>query len=100
MDVKFSELSQQDFREIADYLIENASVDVANNVMDEIERVIYKVLAHSPKLGTLAIESLETVLSFPAGKYPTYQIYYQLHDDQLQVYRVLHGKRNAAEILK
>ena len=100
MDVKFSEVSQQDFREIAGYLIENAGTNVANNVIDEIERVIYKVLAHSPGLGTQALDSMETVLSFPAGKYPVYQIYYQLYDDVLEVYRVLHGRRNVDKILE
>ena len=99
MDVKFSERSLQDFRAIADYLIVNAGGEVATNVVDEIERVIFELLADNPNLGTVALEPDQSVLFFPAGKYPAFQIYYRLGSDVIEVYRVLHGKRNVAKIL-
>ena len=100
MEVKFSELSRQDFRDIADYLIDHAGGEVATKVADEIERVIFEVLANNPSLGTVALVGSNPALFFPAGKYPNYQIYYRLNDDVLEVYRVLHGKRNVREILE
>ncbi len=99
MRVRYSELSRHDFREIADYLIEHAGSDMAYKVIDEIERVITKVLLDNPSLGTTALESIPEIKFFPAGKYSVYQIYYQVQGDTLEVYRVLHGRRDIENIL-
>ncbi len=99
MQVAYSELSTRDLAEIADYLVDNAGATIANKVVDEIERVIVEVLAENPNIGTKALQAIEGVLFFPAGQYPVYQIFYQLQGDTLEVYRVLHGKRDTKNIL-
>ena len=70
MRVQYSELSQQDFREISDYLIEHAGSDMAYKVVAEIECVITKGLLDNPHSGTTVLESKAEIKFFPAGKYP------------------------------
>lgn len=99
MNYRFSVASIIDIEEIYDYLEGVAGQQTADMVIDEIKRVIKDVLSENPNLGTMPQTSIENLLFFPAGKYPRYQIYYRLIDDTLEVYRVLHGKRDVTNIL-
>ena len=100
MQVKFTERALQDLMEIADYLIEKAGVDTAFKITDEIERVIINVLAENPEIGTQAFDNLKKILFFPAGKYSIYQIYYEINTSHIEIYRVLHGKRDITNLLR
>ncbi len=99
MRVTYSELSINDLSEIADYLVDNVGAIVANKGIGEIERVIVEVLSENPDIGTAVLHEIEGILFFPAGQYPVYQIFYKKRNDVLDVYRVLHGKRDIKSLL-
>lgn len=99
MRVKFSSAAREDLVNILDYLYEKAGLKIAQIVNDEIERVVYEVIAENPEVGSLSLFGTENLRFFPAGKYKHYHIYYTVADD-LIVIRVLYGKRDVQSILE
>ncbi len=97
--VTYSELAISDLKIIADYLIEEAGINTALKVTDEIYRVINETIAGNPKAGSsVTIIPEATLRYFTAGKYP-YNIYYEFISDSILIVRVLHGRRDIRKLL-
>lgn len=97
--VTYSELAISDLKIIADYLIEEAGIDTALKVTDEIYRVINDIISNNPKAGSIVEFITETTMRyFTAGKYP-YNIYYESSSEKILIVRVLHGRRNIRKLL-
>jgi toxin ParE1/3/4 len=71
------------------------SFDIADRLVDSItDRFL--LLASHPNMGRARDEDLRSGLrSFPVGEYV---IIYRIHDDDVQILRVLRGSRNIADL--
>ena len=97
--VTYSELSISDLKIIADYLIEEAGIDTALKVTDEIYRVINETIVGNPKAGSSITIIPETAMRyFTTRKYP-YNIYYEFNPSSVLTVRVLHGRRHIRKLL-
>ena len=97
--VTYSELAISDLKIIADYLIEEAGINTALKVTDEIYRVINETIAGNPKTGSsITIVPETTMRYFTTRKYP-YNIYYKFDSSRVLIVRVLHGKRDIRKLL-
>jgi len=97
--VTYSELAISDLKIIADYLIEEAGIDTALKVTDEIYQIINKTIADNPKTGSsITIIPNTTIRYFTTRKYP-YNIYYEFDSSKVLIVRVLHGRRDIRKLL-
>lgn len=91
MPYRLSALAEQDLEEIWSYVVEDASPDTADRLIDAIiER--FGLLAEQPRMGRLRREFGPGVRSFPVE---SYVIYYR-DEGELLVARILHGRRDQA----
>jgi plasmid stabilization system protein ParE len=97
---KFSELAIADLKNIADYLIDNASVNIALSVTDSIEATINESILDNPKIGMGVNFSGKEMRYFPAMNYDNYNIFYTVEDDHIFIVRILYGKRDIVSIFE
>jgi toxin ParE1/3/4 len=84
-----------DVDEIIDHYLAEATEEVALGFIDELQRA-YEHLAVHPGSGTLryAVElQIPNVRAWPLARYP-YLVFYLDRRDCVDVWRVLHGKRD------
>ena len=94
--VRFSEPAQADLFDILTYIAQDNTV-AALEVVDEIERWCLTTLAENPKIGTKFESSAFDLRIFPKR---SYNIFYRITDEHIEVVRVLHHARLASNILK
>ncbi len=83
--------AREDRIEVEVYLIPNAP-EAVDKVMGEIDAK-YQFLAAHPLAGRVRsdLDERATLRSFPAGRYV---IFYEPHEDGIEVIRLLHGSRD------
>jgi len=99
MKLVFSELAIDDLRAIADYLIEEAGVDMALVVTDRIQYTIENTLFDNPEIGKQIDYVAKGKMRFFPAKNAPYNIYYTSSVNQMTIVRILHGKRDIRKIL-
>lgn len=85
----------RDVDEAIEHYLEDSATDAALGFIDALERA-YDHIAHYPATGSerYAIElNLPGLRFWPLQDYP-YLIFYLEHGDHIDVWRVLHGKRD------
>ncbi len=81
-------------RATADY-VDEAGVEVATTFVDSVERAFGRI-TRQPHLGSLRFAydlGVPDLRSWPVHRFP-YLIFYVEHDDRLDVWRVLHTRRD------
>jgi|GEM_PF-2282101 len=66
--IKIKPVAYNDMTEIWYYVAENSSNEQADKLIDRLEAKV-RFLAESPKIGRLRPELLESLRSFPVGRY-------------------------------
>ena len=96
-----SERSDDDVREVVQYLLREASASVALRFTDALEES-YLLLQSQPEIGRLyAPENpeLQGIRSWHVHRFERYLIFYQVLDDAVRIARVLHGSRDIWTVL-
>lgn len=70
------------------------SVDAADRLVDRFTKA-FEFLADHPRVGTRMDQYHPGLRAFSVG---SYVVFFQLQDDALLIYRVLHGARNFDEL--
>lgn len=81
--------AQNDLDEIWRYISENNET-AAEKFIRELSRT-FELLAENKEIGTRQDDFLVTMRMFP---FKSYQIYYFASETGVEIYRVLHGRRN------
>jgi len=90
MPYRLSALAERDLDEIWSYVAEDASPSTADRLIDEvIDR--FDLLAEQPRMGRARPEFGAGVRSFAVENYV---IYYRQEGNDVQIARVLHGRRD------
>ncbi len=90
-----SETARLDLLEIFSHIAED-SVDSAHKVITELAKK-FDLLEANPKLGREQNDLLVEMRLFP---HKNYHVYYFPIKDGVEIYRVLHGKRNVEELFE
>jgi toxin ParE1/3/4 len=88
--VVWSPEAEQDLLDIWLYTAEHASPDTADEQLHLVESVCDQI-AEWPEAGRARDELLTGLRSIVAG---TYVVFYRIYSRQLQIVRVLHGRRD------
>jgi toxin ParE1/3/4 len=95
------ELANRDVDDAIDYYLEEAGQEAALGFVDALERA-YAHIARHPATGSprYAHElNLPGLRSWPLKRYP-YLVFYMEHHDCVDVWRVIHGKRDIPDWLQ
>lgn len=92
--LEFSRLASEDIDEIWLYIAVD-NIEAADRLMVELE-ARFDLLARNPLLGTSRSEIIGNLRQFP---HDSYNIFYFPIDNGIEVHRVLHGARDAIQIL-
>jgi toxin ParE1/3/4 len=90
-----SETARRDLLEIWSYAAEH-NVDSAHKVIKELAKK-FELLEANPKLGRTQDDLVVGIRLFPHKKY---HIYYFPAENGVEIYRVLHGRRNIEELFE
>jgi toxin ParE1/3/4 len=89
--------AERDLDDIAYYIAkETGSVTVAERLIDSITNRFY-LLAEHPKTGRVRDDLLAGARSFPVGHY---LIVYDIDREDVQILRVVHGRRNLTALFR
>lgn len=92
--LEFSNLADEDIDEIWLYIALD-NIDAADRLMAELQ-TRFDLLARNPLLGIARPEMIDNLRQFPHN---SYNIFYFPIDNGIEVHRVLHGARDAIQIL-
>src|SRR5437764_73262 len=95
--VRLARPAQADLDEIWSGAADEVGMDYASKLIDEITELFY-TLARMPESGRLRPEIESDIRSFPVGDYVVY--YRKAKRGGVQIWRVIHGKRNQLRVLK
>jgi len=90
-----SRQAQRDIDQAVDWYLAEAGAETANGFVDAVAGA-FATIARQPGIGSqryadsLAVPGLRT---WQIGRYP-YVVFYVVHDDAIDVYRVLHASRD------
>ncbi len=90
-----SETARRDLQEIWSYVAEY-DVDAAHKIIRELSKN-FDLLEANPKLGRRQDGLIVEMRLFP---FKNYHVYYFPIADGVEIYRVLHGKRNTEELFE
>lgn len=93
--VEITELARIDLKEIWSYIAEY-SYDAANHAIEELSEK-FRLLAENPSIGKNHSQLMVDIRSFP---YKKYVIYYFPIENGVEIYRVIHGARNAENLFE
>jgi len=91
-----SERSDDDVREIVQYLVREASASVALRFIDALGES-YRRLQSQPEIGRLHVPDdfeLRGIRSWRVHRFERYLVFYQVLEDAVRIARVLHGSRD------
>jgi toxin ParE1/3/4 len=89
--------AERDLDDIAYYIAkETGSLTIAERLIDSITNRFY-LLAEHPKIGRARDDLLAGARSFPVGHY---LIVYDIDGEDVQILRVVHGRRNLAALFR
>jgi toxin ParE1/3/4 len=91
-----SERSDEDLREIVEYLSLEASASVALHFIDSLEET-YQLLQSCPEIGRVYVPAhseLSAVRAWRVHCFERYLLFYEVHDDAIRIARVLHGSQD------
>jgi len=92
----FSPAARQDLAEIAEYVSNAAGPSIAAEVIIRI-RETCRLIADTPgEIGVARPEIREGVRSFPV---PPHVLFFRYSEDEVEVVRVLHGRRDVKVVL-
>lgn len=89
-----------DVLDIVDYYREHASTLAAEHVSFEVDQALER-LSHHPNIGSPRPEyglELDGIRSSSLKKIP-HLIYYEIQDDHIELWRILHPKRDIAQTM-
>ncbi len=95
MIVVFSDPARTDLLDILTYIAKD-NVTAALEIVDEIERFCMQTLADNPRIGNPFRSAVPGIFIFPKK---SYNIFYRITSDQIEIVRVLHHSRLAKSIL-
>lgn len=90
-----SETARRDLIEIWSYVAEY-DIDSAHKVIKELAKK-FELLEANPKLGRAQNGLIVEIRLFP---HKNYHIYYFPTENGVEIYRVLHGRRNAEDLFE
>jgi toxin ParE1/3/4 len=93
-------VAADDIERAVDHYLDEAGADVAARFVDALERALGRLARH-PQLGSLRFAydlGIPDLRSWPVHRFP-YLIFYVEHDDRLDVWRVLHDRRDVPATL-
>jgi toxin ParE1/3/4 len=91
--------AKEDLREIFFYVSINDSLEIANKLLNKIEKACYK-LERFPERGHIPEELRNTgIKKFLEIQYKPYRILYEIDNEIIYVHSILDGRRNVQEIL-
>jgi toxin ParE1/3/4 len=96
-----SERSDDDVREVVQYLLREASASVALRFIDALEES-YLLLESQPEIGRLYApenSELRGIRSWRVHRFEHYLVFYQVLEDVVRIARVLHGSRDLWAVL-
>jgi toxin ParE1/3/4 len=99
--VRLRALAAADIETTSDYYVDLVSEQTALEFIDAVERGIRRI-SRSPNVGSLhfAYElALPGVRSWPLQRFP-YVVFYVAASDEIDVWRVLHSRRDLSEALQ
>ncbi len=97
-----SERSDDDVREVVEYLLREASASIAVRFIDALEES-YLLLQSQPEIGRLYVpenSELQGIRSWRVHHFEHYLVFYQVLEDVVRIARVLHGSRNLWAVLE
>ena len=86
--------ARNDLKEIFNYVADDSSESRATKLLKQLERTMQQ-LADSPGMGTERSYLAPGILGFPKSNYI---IFYRKVEDDIQIVRVLHGRRDIENI--
>jgi toxin ParE1/3/4 len=89
-------------RQFRYYLVNQDRPEVANRFVEAVDKTVENIL-RTPHAGApkqLSNPSLTGLRSWPVEEFEDIRIYYLGQGDEVQVIRVLHGKRDITRILE
>jgi len=92
--VRLTEQAEDDVLEIWEYIAAD-NVSAADRLVDRFTET-YEKLARNPGMGVKQEQYRSGLRCFPVGKYI---VFYSIGDDDLIIYRVLHGSRRLEDLL-
>ncbi len=99
--VRLRELAATDLENISDHYRSEAGEQVALEFIDAAERGM-KRIARSPQVGSLhyAFElAIPHLRAWPLQRFP-YAVFYVVTDDEIDVWRILHTRRDLPAIIE
>lgn len=96
-----SERSDDDVREVVEYLLREASASVALRFIEALEES-YQLLQSQPEIGRLYApenSELQGIRSWRVHRFEHYLVFYQVLEDVVRIARVLHGSRDLWAVL-
>lgn len=99
--VSFRPRAWEDIQESAEYLADEASVEIAERFLDAVVELAQR-LAGRPQIGAPCLfnnPQLRGVRRLPVIGFEKWLVFYQAPDGAVEVIRVLHGARDIASIL-
>jgi toxin ParE1/3/4 len=99
--VRLRALAAADIETTSDYYVDLVSEQTALEFIDAVERGIRRI-SRSPNVGSLhfAYElALPGVRAWPLQRFP-YVVFYVAASDEIDVWRVLHSRRDLSEALQ
>ncbi|PKM83220.1 MAG: type II toxin-antitoxin system RelE/ParE family toxin [Firmicutes bacterium HGW-Firmicutes-14] len=97
-DVKLLPAAYSDLDEIFDYIMVN-NQESANGILDNIILSLHR-LGNYPHSGAPLLDCSLKKFNFKMVVVDPYIAFYRLIDDQILVYRILHGARNCPHLLE
>jgi toxin ParE1/3/4 len=91
----------QDIRSQANYILAMGNRKAAERFLESAEYA-FAQLAATPNIGkivSLVLSDMGTIRQWRIKNFKDYLIFYKVHDDQVEVLRVLHGARDLEDIL-
>ena len=91
-------IANRDVDEALSHYLRDGGVRAALGFIDELERA-YRHIAHFPATGSSRYAwelDMPELQSWPLKRYP-YLVFYRERDDHIDVWRVLHGRRDIPE---
>lgn len=89
-----------DVLDVVDYYREHAGTPLAENFSLEVDQALERLI-HHPNIGSprLALDlDIEGIKSWALKRFP-HQIFYEIQDDHIELWRILHPRRDITQAM-